>query len=101
MLVQVSYAGVAKPMGVFVDTWISKINLTDGEIARKIENMDCFDLRPASIIERLKLKTPIYSDTAAYGHVGRKPETKTLTFTKSDKSFEVEVETFTWESLIV
>ena len=101
MLVQVSYAiGVAKPMGVFVDTYGSaKINLTDGEIARKIENMDCFDLRPASIIERLKLKTPIYSDTAAYGHMGRKPETKTLTFTKSDKSFEVEVETFTWEKL--
>ena len=101
MLVQVSYAiGVAKPMGVFVDTYGSaKINLTDGEIARKIENMDCFDLRPASIIERLKLKTPIYSDTAAYGHMGRKPETKTLTFTKSDKSFEVKVETFTWEKL--
>lgn len=101
MLVQVSYAiGVAKPMGVFVDTYGSaKINMTDGEIARKIENMDCFDLRPASIIERLKLKTPIYSDTAAYGHMGRKPETKTLTFTKSDKSFEVEVETFTWEKL--
>ncbi len=101
MLVQVSYAiGVAKPMGVFVDTYGSaKINMTDGEIARKIEDMDCFDLRPASIIERLKLKTPIYSDTAAYGHMGRKPETKTLTFTKSDKSFEVEVETFTWEKL--
>ena len=101
MLVQVSYAiGVAKPMGVFVDTYGSaKINMTDGEIARKIENMDCFDLRPASIIERLKLKTPIYSDTAAYGHMGRKPETKTLTFTKSDKSFEVKVETFTWEKL--
>ncbi|HIF14163.1 MAG TPA: methionine adenosyltransferase [Bacteroidetes bacterium] len=101
VLVQVSYAiGVAKPMGVFVDTYgTSKVNMKDGAIADIIENMPCFDLKPGSIINRLKLKTPIYSETAAYGHMGRKPENKTLKFKKNGSSFEVEVETFTWEKL--
>ena len=101
VLVQVSYAiGVAKPMGVFVDTYrTSKVNMTDGEIADIIENMPCFDLKPGSIINRLKLKTPIYSETAAYGHMGREPENKTLKFKKNGSSFEIEVETFTWEKL--
>ena len=101
VLVQVSYAiGVAKPMGVFVDTYgTSNVNMTDGAIADIIENMPCFDLKPGSIISRLKLKTPIYSETAAYGHMGRVPENKTLKFNKNGSSFKVEVETFTWEKL--
>lgn len=101
VLVQVSYAiGVAKPMGVFVDTYgTAKVDMTDGEIAKTIENMPCFDLKPGSIISRLKLKTPIYSETAAYGHMGRESENKTLKFNKNGSSFEVEVETFTWEKL--
>jgi S-adenosylmethionine synthetase len=101
VLVQVSYAiGVAKPMGVFVDTYgTSKVNMTDGAIADIIENMPCFDLKPGSIIKRLKLKTPIYSETAAYGHMGRQPENKILKFNKNGSSFEIEVETFTWEKL--
>ena len=84
----------------FVDTYgTSKVNMTDGAIADIIENMPCFDLKPGSIIKRLKLKTPIYSETAAYGHMGRQPENKTLRFNKNGSSFDVEVETFTWEKL--
>ncbi|MDC0629240.1 methionine adenosyltransferase, partial [Flavobacteriaceae bacterium] len=80
VLVQVSYAiGVAEPMGVFVDTYgTSPFNLTDGEIAAKIETL--FDLRPAAIEKRLKLRSPIYSETAAYGHMGREPKTVTKIF---------------------
>jgi len=101
ILVQVSYAiGIAEPMGIFVDTYgSSKVQLNDGEIAEKIKNMDCFNLKPASIISRLKLKTPIYSETAAYGHMGRKPEKKTIVFTINGKSVSHDVETFTWEKL--
>ena len=101
ILVQVSYAiGVAEPMGVFVDTYGSaKINLSDGEIAEKIKNMPCFNLKPASIISRLKLKNPIYSETAAYGHMGRKPEIKKIYFEINGQLKEIEVETFTWEKL--
>merc|ERR1712166_570799 len=78
ILVQVSYAiGVAEPMGIFVDTYgTSKVNLTDGKIAEIVKEMACFNLKPASIISRLKLKNPIYSETAAYGHMGRKSEIK-------------------------
>ena len=101
MLVQVSYAiGVAEPMGIFVNTYnTSKVNMTDGEIAEIIKKMDCFNLKPASIINRLKLKQPIYSETAAYGHMGRKPENKTVTFNIQGKTKNIDIETFTWEKL--
>ena len=98
-LVQVSYAiGVAEPMGVYVNTYgTSKVNLTDGEIAEKVNQI--FDLRPAAIINRLKLKTPIYSETAAYGHMGRPSEKKIINFEINGETKRVEVETFTWENL--
>ena len=98
-LVQVSYAiGVAEPMGVYVNTYgTSKVNLTDGEIAEKVNQI--FDLRPAAIINRLKLKTPIYSETAAYGHMGRPSEKKTINFHINGETIELKVETFTWENL--
>ena len=87
-------------MGIFVDTYgTAKVNKTDGEIAEIVTGMPCFNLKPASIISRLKLKTPIYSETAAYGHMGRKSETKTVTFTIGKNEKEFEVETFTWEKL--
>jgi len=99
ILVQVSYAiGVAKPMGVYVNTYgTANIDLRDSQISKIVDEI--FDMRPASIIDRLKLKKPIYSDTAAYGHMGRKPEIKTITFSQNGKSVELEVETFTWEKL--
>ena len=100
ILVQVSYAiGVAKPMGIYVNTYgTSKVNKTDGEIAKIVE--DLFDMRPYFIEQRLKLRNPIYSETAAYGHMGRKPETVTKTF-KNPYGEEkvVTVELFTWEKL--
>jgi len=101
ILVQVSYAiGVAEPMGIFVDTYgTAKVNLTDGEIAEIVKEMPCFNLKPASIISRLKLKNPIYSETAAYGHMGRKSEIKTVKFSVGKEEKEFEVETFTWEKL--
>ena len=100
MLVQVSYAiGVARPMGIYVNTYgTARVNLSDGEIARKID--DIFDMRPAVIEERLKLRNPIYRETAAYGHMGREHKTVTKKFHSEyfgDK--EVEVELFTWEEL--
>ncbi|WP_313807591.1 methionine adenosyltransferase [Flavobacterium sp.] len=100
ILVQVSYAiGVAKPMGIFVETYgTSKVNLTNGEIAKKVEAI--FDMRPYFIEQRLKLRNPIYSETAAYGHMGRKPETVTKTFkSPSGEEKTVTVELFTWEKL--
>lgn len=99
ILVQVSYAiGVVEPMGIFVDTYgTSKVNMTDGEIAKKVAQL--FDMRPAAIEQRLKLRNPIYSETAAYGHMGRTPEVKTVTFTNGGQTKTVEVETFTWEKL--
>lgn len=100
LLVQLSYAiGVAKPTSIAVNTYgKSNVNLTDGEIAEKIQSI--FDLTPFGIEQRLKLRTPIYSETAAYGHMGRSPKTITKTFT-SPYSGEVslEVELFTWEKL--
>ncbi len=101
ILVQVSYAiGVAEPMGIFVDTYsTAKVDKTDGEIADIVKNMPCFNLKPASIISRLKLKTPIYSETAAYGHMGRNSENKTVTFDINGKEQAIEIETFTWEKL--
>ena len=101
ILVQVSYAiGVAEPMGIFVDSYgTAKVNKTDGEIAEIVTGMPCFNLKPASIISRLKLKSPIYSETAAYGHMGRESETKELSFIVNGKNKAVTVETFTWEKL--
>ncbi len=100
VLVQVSYAiGVVEPMGIFIDTYgTSKVSLTDGEIAQKVSQL--FDMRPAAIEERLKLRHPIYYETAAYGHMGRKNEIVTKTFKNyygEDKTIEVEL--FTWEKL--
>ncbi|WP_338407428.1 methionine adenosyltransferase [uncultured Flavobacterium sp.] len=100
ILVQVSYAiGVAKPMGIFIETYgTSKIKLTNGEIAKKVESL--FDMRPYFIEQRLKLRNPIYSETAAYGHMGRKPETVTKTFSAPGGIAKtVTVELFTWEKL--
>src|SRR5690606_488653 len=100
ILVQVSYAiGVAKPMGIYINTYgTKKVNLKDGEIAKKVEEI--FDMRPYFIEQRLKLRNPIYSETAAYGHMGRKPETVTKTFTSPNgEQKTVEVELFTWEKL--
>jgi len=100
MLVQLSYAiGVAEPVGVFVDTHgKSKVSISDSQIALKIK--DIFDLRPAFIEERLKLRYPIYLETAAYGHMGRDPKVVKKTFESpySGKR-ELEVELFTWEKL--
>jgi S-adenosylmethionine synthetase len=100
ILVQVSYAiGVAKPMNIFVDTYgSSKVNMTDGEIAKIV--YDIFDMRPYAIETRLKLRNPIYSETAAYGHMGRHSEIVTKTY-KSPEGNEktVTVELFTWEKL--
>jgi S-adenosylmethionine synthetase len=80
LLVQVSYAiGVAKPCGLFIDTYnTSKVDMTDGEIARKVEKI--FDMRPYAIEQRLKLRNPIYAETAAYGHMGREPKVVTESF---------------------
>lgn len=100
ILVQVSYAiGVVEPMGIFVDTYgSSNVSLSDGEIAQKVTEL--FDMRPAAIESRLKLRSPIYSETAAYGHMGRTNEVVTKTFESFDgKKKEVEVELFTWEKL--
>jgi len=100
ILVQLSYAiGVVEPIGVFVNTYgKSKVDLTDGEIARKIEKE--YDLRPAAIEQGLKLRFPIYLETASYGHMGRTPQTVTKTF-KSQywDAKSIEVELFTWEKL--
>ena len=100
LLIQVSYAiGVAEPMGVFVNTYgTSKVNLSDGEIAKKIQEI--FDLRPYHIENVLKLRKPIYSETAAYGHMGRKNEIVTKTFkNRNGEERSLEVELFTWEKL--
>lgn len=99
VLVQVSYAiGVVEPMGIYVNTYeTANVDVTDGEIAKKIEKL--FDMRPMAIERRLKLRTPIYSETAAYGHMGRKSEIKTLSFKSANQEITHEVETFTWEKL--
>ncbi len=100
VLVQVSYAiGVVEPMGIFVDTYgTAKVNLTDGKIAEIVSEL--FDMRPAAIENRLKLRNPIYSETAAYGHMGRKNETVSKTFSQPDgNTVTTEVELFTWEKL--
>ncbi|WP_070138102.1 methionine adenosyltransferase [Crocinitomix algicola] len=99
ILVQVSYAiGVVEPTGIFVDTYgTAKVDKTDGEIAKIVREI--FDMRPYAIETRLKLRNPIYSDTAAYGHMGRTSEKKQVTFSNAGRQETVEVETFTWEKL--
>jgi S-adenosylmethionine synthetase len=100
VLVQVSYAiGVAKPCGLFVETYgTSKVDMTDGEIAKKIEEI--FDMRPYFIEQRLKLRNPIYSETASFGHMGRDYEKKTKVFeAPNGEKKTLEVELFTWENL--
>jgi S-adenosylmethionine synthetase len=100
VLVQISYAiGVAKPLGVYVYTYgKSKLGISDGEIAKKVE--DLYDLRPAAIEKRLKLRNPIFRETAAYGHMGRTPRTVTKVFQSPYwPTNTLEVELFTWEKL--
>ena len=100
MLVQVSYAiGIAKPMNIYVNTYgRSKVNMSDGEIAKRIEKL--FDLRPKAIERTLKLRQPMYSETAAYGHMGRKCEVVKKTFTSHyHETKTIDVELFTWEKL--
>ena len=99
-LVQVAYAiGVAQPVGLFVNTYgTCKVkNLKDGEIAKRL--LKLFDLRPAAIVKKFKLKSPIFSETAAYGHFGRESEVKTLEFRVNGSVKSMQVETFTWEKL--
>ena len=100
VLVQVSYAiGVAQPTSINVNTFgTSKVNMTDGQIAKIISGI--FDMRPYFIEQRLKLRNPIYSETAAYGHMGRTPVTIEKTFSSPDgKTITRKVELFTWEKL--
>lgn len=101
-LVQVAYAiGVAKPMGLYVNTYgTSKVNMTDGEIAKKILEMPEFDMRPYFIEKRFNLRTPIYSETASYGHMGRESKEVTKVFNKGKKNErKVKVKLFPWEEL--
>ena len=100
ILVQVSYAiGVVEPTSIFVDTYgTSKVEITDGEVAKKVAQI--FDMRPAAIEERLKLRNPIYLETAAYGHMGKEPKIITKTFESPySGTVKKEVELFTWEKL--
>ena len=100
VLVQVSYAiGVAKPTNIYINTYgTAKVDLNDSQIANKVAEL--FDMRPYAIERRLKLRNPIYSDTAAYGHMGRNPETKTIELKNGSGEVKtLEVETFTWEKL--
>ena len=100
ILVQVSYAiGVAEPTGVYVNTYgTAKVKLTDGEIAKKIQEI--FPLRPYDIEQRLKLRNPIYSETASYGHMGRTSKVVTKVFSSPyHRTKKIEVELFTWEKL--
>jgi S-adenosylmethionine synthetase len=100
VLVQVAYAiGVAQPVGLFVNTYgTAKVKLTDGDIAKRVETL--FDMRPYFIEERFKLRTPIYSETAAYGHMGREPKVVEKVFNKGRKTEKkVKVQLFPWEKL--
>lgn len=100
VLVQVSYAiGVAQPMGIYINTYgTSKVDMHDGAIAKKIEEI--FDMRPYAIEQRLKLRNPIYEETAAYGHMGRKNEVVTKVFVSPYRDeIKLDVELFTWEKL--
>ena len=98
--IELAYAiGVAKPVSIYVNTYgRSNVNMTDGDIAKKIDEL--FDLRPKAIEERLKLRNPIYEETASYGHMGREPKVVTKTYESMYRETKtVEVELFTWEKL--
>jgi S-adenosylmethionine synthetase len=102
VLVQVAYAiGVAQPVGLFVNTYgTAKVKLSDGDIAKKVEGL--FDMRPAAIVKRFGLKNPIFEESASYGHMGREPKKAMVKFIEpgnGGKSYEKEVEFFTWEKL--
>ena len=99
VLVQVAYAiGVAQPVGLFVNTYgTSHVKMTDGEIAEKVKEI--FDMRPYSIVKRFGLTNPIFAETAKYGHFGRDPRMKTVTFIEDGKEVKRKVEFFTWEKL--
>ena len=100
VLVQVAYAiGVAEPVGLYINTYgTSNVNLNDGQIAEKVHQI--FDMRPYAIEQRFNLRSPIYYETAAYGHMGRKAEKVTKEFTSADgKNVSIEVELFPWEKL--
>ncbi|MEG0698216.1 MAG: methionine adenosyltransferase domain-containing protein, partial [Algoriella sp.] len=101
VLVQVSYAiGVAAPVSLLVNTFgTEKVNLTEGEISKKV--FEIFDMKPFAIEQRFKLRSPIYKETASYGHLGRQPQTVTKRFESANgqEVVEVEVELFTWEKL--
>ena len=100
VLVQVAYAiGVAQPVGLYVNTYgTAKVKLTDGEIAQRIAKI--FDMRPYFIEQRFSLRTPIYSETAAYGHMGREPQVVEKIFNQGKKTqVKVKVELFPWEKL--
>ena len=100
ILVQVAYAiGIAEPTNIYVNTFgTAKVDMTDGEIAKQIYKI--FDMRPYAIEKRLNLRMPIYSDSASYGHMGRTPEKKSLTFRDGSGNVKtIMVETFTWEKL--
>jgi S-adenosylmethionine synthetase len=102
ILLQLSYAiGVAKPVGIYLNTYgTSKVGLSDHEIAAKISDVDVYDFRPAAINNNLKLRNPIYTETAAYGHMGRTPQVVKKHFTSQYfPEVELEVELFTWEKL--
>lgn len=101
VLVQVAYAiGVAKPVGIYVNTYgTAKVKLTDGEIARKVAALKEFDMRPYFIEQRFALRTPIYSETASYGHMGREPRVVTKTFDNAGQKAKVKVKLFPWEEL--
>ncbi len=99
VLVEVAYAiGVAEPVGIFVNTYgTSRVGLSDGQIAQKVGQI--FDMRPYAIIERFKLKNPIYEPTASYGHFGRKPEWRDVSIKVNGRTLSKRVELFTWEKL--
>jgi S-adenosylmethionine synthetase len=101
-LVQVAYAiGVAEPVGLYINTYgTAKVKMNDGEIARIVRGMDEFNMRPYSIEKRFKLRTPIYLETASYGHMGRESEVVTKVFNKGKKNeIKVKVKLFPWEEL--
>ncbi len=99
ILVQVAYAiGIAEPVGIYVNTFgTSKIKLSDSQIAQKISHI--FDMRPGAIVKRFGLKNPIFRETAAYGHMGRTPYTKELSFSTNGSTYKKSVEFFGWEKL--
>jgi S-adenosylmethionine synthetase len=101
-LVQVAYAiGVAEPVGLYINTYgTAKVKMNDGEIARIVRGMDEFNMRPYSIEKRFKLRTPIYLETASYGHMGRESQVVTKVFNKGKKNeIKVKVKLFPWEEL--